>query len=231
MTKWGILKLQEFLSLHPQMRLTEYCDEQVVVEGDYLLNAQMDGYDSIQGVFRLRIIFPDRYPRELPIVSELDGRIPRHMDYHTYTDGSFCLGSVIKLKNILFDSPTALDLVEQVITPFLYNIVYKLKYGVVPSGELDHGEKGLIYDYQRLFNVKGKYEVLQVLKALGRRKREANKLLCPCGCGGRIGKCNYRLFLQQWRRIEKRRWFKKHLSEFTPIEKDKKKTGSRAKCP
>jgi hypothetical protein len=32
------------------MRLVEFCDEQIIVEGDFLLNAQMDGYQAIHGV-------------------------------------------------------------------------------------------------------------------------------------------------------------------------------------
>lgn len=221
MSSWGNLNLQEFLLSHPQMRLIEYCDEQVVVEGDYLLNAQMDGYKAIQGTFRIRIIFPAKYPRTLSKVIDVNKGIPRHMDYHTYPDGSFCLGSEINLKYILYYHPTALDLLERVITPFLYKIVYKLKYGIAPFGELEHGEDGLVHDYQRLFCVRDKASVLQVLRALGKRKREANKLLCPCGCGNRLGGCRYRFSLMQWRHLGSRRWFRNHLSEFTPVTNGK----------
>lgn len=202
------------LSSHPQLRLVDFSDEKIVVEGDYNLNAKMDGYKVIQGTYLIRITFPANYPKTLPIVAELDKTIPRHIDYHTYPDGSFCLGSEIKLKSTLYDYPTATDLIEKVVEPFLYKIVHKLKYGVAPYGELDHGEAGLVHDYQRLFNVKDKTSVLQVLRALGKRKREANKLLCPCGCGLRIGKCDYRFNLQRWRRLDRRRWFKNYLKKF-----------------
>ncbi len=223
MSSWDKLKLQEFLSSHPQMRLIDYCDEQVVIEGDFFLNAQMDGYNAVQGIHNIRITFPANYPRTLPIVAELDRGIPRHMDYHIYSDGSFCLGSEVKLKSILYDHPTVLYLVEQVVTPFLYKVVHKQKYGIAPFGELDHGEAGLIHDYQRLFGVEGQDAVLQVLRALGMRKREANKLSCPCGCDNRLGKCFYRFSLIQWRRLERRRWFRKHLSGFKPTVKKKNK--------
>jgi hypothetical protein len=222
MSKWSSLKLQDFLSSHPQMRLVEFCDEQIIVEGDFSLNAQMDGYQAIHGTHKIRITFPPQYPRILPKVVQLDNRIPKHIDYHIYPDGSFCLGSDIKLKSILHDHLTALDLVEKVVTPFLYKIVHKLKYGIAPCGELDHGEAGLIDDYQRLFKVRNKSCVLQVLSVLGKRKRDANKLLCPCGCGNRLRKCSYRFSLPQWRRLERRRWFRKHLSEFSPMASDKK---------
>ena len=90
---------------------------------------------------------------------------------------------------------------------------------------LDHGEKGLIDDYSQLFNVNGKASVLRALKALGLRKREANKLPCPGGCGDRLGSCDYRFVLNEFRQVERRRWFRDHLQEaFTPIEKPIKRT-------
>ncbi|GAB6906283.1 hypothetical protein JCM12296A_21180 [Desulfosarcina cetonica] len=205
------------------MRLTELGEERVVVEGEYYLNAQMDGYEAIQETYKLRIIFPPHYPRALPQVIELGNRIPKNSDYHTNKDRTFCLGSEIRLKSILLEHPSILDFIKKILDPFLYAVSYKLRYDFYPFGDLAHGEKGLIDDYQRIFKVADKASVLQVLRALGKRKRVANKLPCPCGCGQRIGKCDYRFNLQGWRRLERRRWFREHLSEFTPVKKEKKK--------
>ena len=205
------------MSQHPKMRLTEYNVERVVVEGEYLLNAKMDGYEVIQDTYKLQITFPAHYPRSLPRVNELDKRIPRKSDYHTYDDGSFCLGSEIKIKSILFDHPLITEFIEKILNPFLYAVSYRLQFNIYPFGELDHGEKGLVDDYIHLFNVPDKASVLQVLGALGKRKRVANKMRCPCGCGNRIGKCNYRFNLQHWRRLERLRWFRNHLKEFSPV--------------
>jgi len=217
MSKWNEIKLQTFLSLHPKMRLVEYGEGQVIVEGEYYLNAQMDGYEIIQDTYKLRIIFSNRYPRSLPKVIELDNRIPRDSEYHTYEDGSFCLGSEIKLKSILFEHPSITDFVEKILNPFLYAISYKMQYSLCPFGELDHGEEGLVDDYKQFFYVSDKASVLHVLRALGKRKRIANKLPCPCGCGNRIGLCDYRFNLQRWRRLERLRWFRNHLKNFTPV--------------
>lgn len=217
MLDWNNLELEEFLSSCPQMRLEAYDREQVVIEGSYSFSAQMDGFEPIQKTYRIRVIFTSQYPKDLPIIGELDGRIPRDIDYHTYPDGVFCLGSDIKIKSILNTNPTVKNLFEKILIPFLYKIVYKQKYGIAPYGELRHGEDGLIDDYERLFEVQGKTSVLQVLRALGKRKRDANKLQCPCGCSTRVGKCSYRFSLQKWRQLDKRRWFREHLSEFIPM--------------
>ena len=204
------------------MRLIELSAQQVVLEGEYEIDAQMQGFEPIKNTYQLQIVFPADYPKSLPAVRESEKTIPRTADYHTYGDGSFCLGSDIKLKSIVFEYPAVTDFVEKILDPFLYAVTYKVKHDIYPFGDLDHGESGLIDDYQRLFNVKGKAAVLLVLSALGKRKREANKLPCPCGCKHRIGKCDFRFGLQRWRKLDRRRWFREHFSKFTPIEKPKK---------
>lgn len=230
MSKWDDLKLQEFLSLHPRMRLTGFGNN-VVVEGEYDLDAKMEGFEVIQDIFKIKISFPDNYPRDLPTVIETGSLIPRVSDYHTYQDGSFCLGSEIKLKSILHDFPTVPEFADKILNPFLYAVSYKIKHGFSPFGELDHGEAGLIDDYQRLFGVEGKKSVLWVLDALGNRKRVANKLPCPCGCSLRLGRCDFRFSLMKWRRVAKRRWYRAHISQFAPIEKPpKKKSVQRRRC-
>lgn len=230
MSKWDDLQLQEFLILNPKMRLTQFGDESITIEGEYDLHAQMESFKPIHESYKLIISFPKEYPRAVPTVIETDHRIPRIPMYHTYNgsgafkDGTFCLGSEIKLKSILFETPKVLDFVDDILNPFLYSISYKLKYDIYPNGDLDHGEAGLIDDYEHLFQVSGKHSVLRVLDALGKRKRVANKLLCPCGCKKRLGKCEFRFTLEKWRYLDKRRWFRKHLVEsFTSVEIVRKK--------
>ena len=213
------------------MRLAVFGQESITIEGDYSINAQMEGFKAVKDSYQLRINFPKEYPRSLPTVIDTENRIPRRPDYHTYDDGSFCLGSEIKLKSILFDAPSVIDFANKILDPFLYAVSYRLKYNVYPFGELDHGESGLIDDYQRLFNVKGKGSVLLGLAALGKRKREANKLLCPCRCGVRLGRCDFRFYLQKFRLLDRKRWFRDHLSDsFTAIEKPKKRKRRTKPC-
>jgi len=229
MSNWECLKLQDFLTLHPSIRLIELNAKQVVLEGDYEIDAQMQGFAPILCTYQLQMVFPTDYPRSLPTIRESENTIPRTADYHTYGDGSFCLGSDIKLKSILFEYPAVTEFVQKILDPFLYAITYKVKHDIFPFGDLDHGEAGLIDDYQRLFSVKGKAAVLLVMAALGKRKREANKLPCPCGCKRRLGKCEFRFGLQRWRQLDTRHWFREHISNFTPVKKSRKSKMSQKK--
>ncbi|MGL4613695.1 MAG: hypothetical protein ACRCVV_07315, partial [Shewanella sp.] len=138
----------------------------------------------------------------------------------------------LKIKSILKADSSLTTFFEKIVVRFLYSVSHRVEFGNFPYGELDHGEKGLIDDYSQLFNVNGKASVLRALKALGLRKREANKLPCPCGCGDRLGSCDYRFVLNEFRQVERRRWFRDHLQEaFTPIEKPKRRVGKKTKRP
>lgn len=224
MSKWERFELQEFLTANPKMRLTHFDDFSITIEGEYNINAQMEGFHSIHECYSLKIEFPEGYPKTIPVVIETKSVIPRDLDHHTYVDGPFCLGSDLKIKGILSESPNVSDFAGKILDPFLYSISYKIKYHMFPNGDLAHGEAGLIDDYERIFNVKGKLSVLGVLRALSKRKRVANKLPCPCACGKRIGVCDFRFSLPKWRELDKRRWFKKYLANsFVPIEVTKRK--------
>lgn len=221
---WDNICLEEFLSQNPKMRLSRMNNNEIVIEGNYNINAQMEGAHHIEETYELKLVIDKNHPRLIPKVFETGGKIPRAPDYHINHDGSFCLGSEIKVKSVLFDKPDIVSFSENLLTPFLYSICHKIKFNSLPYGELDHGENGLIDDYQQLFGVKDKQSVLWALEALGRRKRDANKLPCSCGCGERLGKCSFRFSLNKWRKLEKRRWYRTHLANnFTPIKKPKKK--------
>lgn len=231
MKRWKSIGLEAFLSAYPKIRLLDVDACKVVLQGEYRLKAQLAGSQFIERTFFLRIVCPSDYPRTLPLVYDTSGYFPRSLDFHTYSDGSFCLGSELKIKSILKSDSSLTSFFERIVIRFLYSVSHRVEFGNFPYGELDHGEKGLIDDYSQLFNVNGKASVLRALKALGVRKRVANKLLCPCGCGDRLGSCEYRFVLNEFRQVECRRWFRYHLQvAFTPIENSKKRVVKKQKA-
>lgn len=214
------IDLEEFLARNPKMRLTSMNSDQVIIEGDYDISAQMEGKRQIRTTYSLKLLISDDYPRTPPKVFEIEGRIPKTLEYHINHDGAFCLGSILKVKSILFERPDLTSFSERLLTPFLYSITYKILFNSFPYGDLKHYEAGLIEDYEQMFDVKGKPNVLKVLLALSHRKRHSNKLSCPCSCGKKLGNCDYRFSLKKWRKLERRRWFKNHLAnDFSPIIK------------
>jgi len=223
MKKWGQFKLQDFLATNPKLRLTKLNEEGIILNGEYDFHAKMEGFEALEETYSLSIYIPKSYPKTAPIVKEVGGIIPRNQDHHVNGDGTLCLGARIILLQTLSNNPSLLDFAQNILTPFLYSISYKMKFGALPYGDLSHEEAGLVEAYEELFNVRGKQAVIRVLKALGSNKRIANKLLCPCGCNKRLGLCNFRFSLKKWRAIASRRWYREHLQEdFRQEEGDKK---------
>lgn len=200
------------------LRIVELNASKAVLQGDYKINAQMKGKELITDSLRLRIEIDENFPEILPKVIDIGGRIPKSQDHHTYDDGSFCLGGDIVLKARISDDPTIGNFLYKCVDPFLYSVLYNLEHKEFPYGDLEHGESGLIACYELFFNVKGKKAVLETLRLLGKKKREANKLLCPCRCGLRVGRCKIHHKLNSLRKIASRRWYMNHLvTYFTPV--------------
>lgn len=223
MRHWNALGLEDFLAAHPRIRIKDVDDERLVLAGEYHLKAQLPGSQLVERTYRLTLVCPSDYPAKLPTVIDEEQYFPRNQEYHTYGDGSFCLGSELKIKSLLKDDHSLSVFYSEIVDGFLYAVTHRIEYGNFPYGELKHGEQGLVDDYGEMFGVSGKLAVVRAIHALGKRKREANKLPCPCGCGLRLGRCDYRLVLNGFRNIERRRWFRWHLKDsFKPIKKPKK---------
>ncbi|MBK8091525.1 MAG: hypothetical protein IPK32_05950 [Verrucomicrobiaceae bacterium] len=139
------------------------------------------------------------------------------------TDGSLCLGSPIGLLKKLARSPTLVGFAEHCLIPYLYAISHKLIHGgPLLFGELAHGSPGMLADYINIFRLKNPYQVREALLLLGMKKRRANKLPCPCGCGLRTGKCKFNWTLREFRQMAGRRWFRTQLEGWSlrpPIQK------------
>lgn len=229
MRHWDGLGLGDFLACHPRLRIVQINSDMVELAGEYHLNAQLPGSQLVDRTYQLRFLCPRDYPRTLPKVLEEERYLPRNQEYHTYSDGSFCLGSELKIKSLLREDHSFTAFFENIVDRFLYAVTHRIEFGSFPYGELAHGEQGLIDDYGEMFGLSGKLSVLRALRALGKRKRDANKLLCPCGCGWRLGRCDYRFVLSQFRDVERRRWFRKHSKQyFSPIERPKKSKKKRS---
>ncbi|PHS06176.1 MAG: hypothetical protein COA78_14570 [Blastopirellula sp.] len=228
MARWDDYGLDELLANYPKLQLKEESREKLVVEGQFdLINAQMEGFDAITESIHLRIEFPGGYSKEIPKVIDLDGKIPKNPDHHINVgkdDASFCLGSGIKVLDDIAKDTSLCGFLENTVRNYLYRIFYKIKHGVVPGDELPHYEEGLVQDYENIFGINGEENISRLVKALGYRKRVANKLKCPCGCTFRLGKCDFRLLLPEWRSKAPRSWYRNHWEEhFKPALKSKKK--------
>ncbi len=209
---WRQLRLQEVLDTHPGLRVVPSSDtDRVCLRGELRFDAELAGAGTIRDAYEIGIDMPWRFPRLLPAVRELSGRVPR--DYHTNLDGTLCLGSPVRLHLALAAEPTLLGFINRCVVPFLAGYSYLAQTGKEWTPGLDHGDDGLLDDYQALFGVQSEPACVRMMALLGRRKRLANKQACPCGSGRRVGRCHHRVLNplreqlgRPWWRREHARW-------------------------
>ena len=203
------------------MVLKELSKTKIVLEGIYHLCAYSPVKGNADADYKLSIEIPVTFPKTIPIVREISYKIPRDKKHHisvnpiNFTD-SLCLGSRIRILQKMSEHPTISGFLEKCVVPFLYSII-KNKF---LFGELEHDSDGIFDDYQELFDVTSDTQVLNVLLCLSKKKRIANKQLCPCGCGFQLGKCKLHYDINKIRKLASRNSFK---MEYYNLVKDKRK--------
>lgn len=206
--------LDEFRRDYPLMALRPRAGDRRIIKGQFRFIAVHAEAGKVEDSFDLDIHVPRAFPRELPKVVEIGGRIPRTGGFHiNQFDGSLCLGSPVHLLLKLSSAPTLCGFAEKCLVPYLFAISQKLNRNAdFPFGELAHGAEGALADYQCLFGLESKLQALSALALLATKKRVANKRLCPCGCGKRLGKCAFNTRIRSYRALANRAWFLKEFS-------------------
>jgi hypothetical protein len=200
--------LERFLVEYPGMRVKPSRGAGLLLEG--VLSFHVEVPKEITDSYRLRIIVPELFPADLPNVTELDFKIPRHESYHVNPDATLCLGSPIRILQKLSRHPSLIGFAESCLVPYLFAISHKLRFGgELPFSELPHGTKGMLDDYIEMFGLKTRSEAATAIRLLAMKKRLANKHKCPCGCSRRVGKCDFNWTLRKFRRLASRAWFRK----------------------
>jgi len=156
------------------------------VLGNLSFSAQYNGV-SIEDQYTVEIVIPADYPKILPAVKEIGGRIPK--EFHTYSDDTLCLGSPLEVNMKFRKQETLLGFVEDLLVPFLYGYSYKEKYGEMPYGELSHGMNGILESYKGLFLVDDDMAVIAFLKILADDNYRGH-ISCPCGSNAKLRNCH-----------------------------------------
>lgn len=167
-----------------------------ILAGPLTFSMSPPGLPTLEDTYNIRIDVP-MGPTELaPDVYEEGGRIPRDVHHHVYDSGALCLGSPWTIRQHLGQPASLVKLVEQCVVPFLYAATWREQGGTgYPFDDLAHGAAGLLEDYESILGLTGSEAVILAFQALRRRRREANRLPCPCGCRRRLGRCSYRFKL------------------------------------
>jgi hypothetical protein len=203
------LDWQEFVTAYPGMRLWPQQDSGLGFKGFLAFTAAGSGIPEVTDEYELTILVPSKFPREIPRVRETAGRIPLDGKHHINGDGTLCLGTPLRLLMNLSKQPTLVGFAGNCLVPYLYAMSRNLKEETpFCFGELPHGTPGETSDYGELLGLKGLAQVRLAVRLLGMRERHANKEQCPCGCGRRLGCCEYRFKLSKIRELASLEWFR-----------------------
>jgi hypothetical protein len=203
--------LTELLDRYHGLALLPTRGDGTVIAGELEFTAtDAIGDHAVTETFMIELLVPAKYPRLVPAVREIAGRIPR--SFHTNPDSTLCLGSPLRILIRMNARPSLIGFVEGCVVPFLYGFVRHERGEGLPFGDLTHGIPGLLDDYKSLLGVTDDYSCVGMVRMLGLKRRVANKQLCPCGSGARLGRCHHRR-LNRLRSLAPRAWFQKEAAE------------------
>lgn len=203
--------ISAFLNQQKEMRLIPTNQRQFILQGDFIFKCTCEGENVIEGKYNLSIFVPFNFPKNIPVVEELENKIPRDGEHHVNYDGTLCLGTPFTLSNILYKKPTFENYIENCLIPFFYAIGYEEIQGTkFLFGETPHARNGILYDYAQSldFTDINEQNIIYSIHLLSLKKRVANRKFCPCGCNKILRKCNFRFKLNQYRHIP-RSWYSK----------------------
>jgi hypothetical protein len=160
----------------------------LIVTGFLSFRSSYEGY-VIEDGYRVEISGLENYPHEIPVVRELNNRIPRLSDNHAYKDGTLCLATPLGLHQSFFESPILLDFIEKLLIPYLYGHTYWERKGVYPWGEASHGNTGVKASYAELFEVSDDLAIVKFLRYLAMGNYRGHHF-CNCGSGKRLRDCH-----------------------------------------
>lgn len=190
----GEADVEALLDAWPRLRRRPSRQDGVcTLVGQFGFELTPPGKPAISDTYSLRLQIPLGNPDALLGVYEEGGRLRRDPDEHINDDGSFCLGSPLRLRLLMRESVGLVAFLERCLVPFLYAATWRSQGNAgYPFGELPHYGRGLTEDYGALLGIPGHRPVAIALALLSARRRVANKRDCACGSGKRLGTCRCR---------------------------------------
>ena len=175
--------------------------ESVVVHGTYGIDIP-DSTEQIE--FRICILLPGRYPKQLPALFCNDQNLPiGNIDRHIMDDGSACLGVYADIMTRWSMKPDIVNFLEGFMTPFLvWQAYYDAHQKPPPWGQRSHFAEGIIEYYTELLGMNKCRSVVEFMKLLARKKRPKGHEICPCGSGVRLRNCHRQLLYSTREKVD-----------------------------
>lgn len=143
---------------------------------------------TLTGDFYISLFIPFNYPKELPIVKDVEKIIDN--DFHKNSDDVLCLACdteiYVELKK--YKNAKISDFIDFYIIPYLYSYTYYKKFNKVPYGQREHGYKGVLQFYRETLLISDE-RIISFLNYINKGKYKGHHD-CYCGSGKRMRNCH-----------------------------------------
>lgn len=151
---------------------------------------------SITDEYTIQILFPFNYPKKLPIVKEINKRIPSDPDFHNDKGvAGFCFGVPADILRKISHDNTFKFYISEIIIPFLYAHSFYEQYKQYPWPTRSHYQAGLIEFYKEFFQLPDENTAQNFLSEIKKYKNTIKgHILCPCGSNKKFRNCHQKLY-------------------------------------
>jgi len=150
--------------------------------------------------YQISIHVPETFPNDLPIVKEIEGKIPKIPNRHFNPDKSACLFLPDeKWKHICEDS-TIVYFLENIVNKFFVCQKYFELTGKWLYGERSHGDKGKKEFYMEELGIIDKNLVPKALEYL-KQKTIKGHWKCLCGSNKKLRQCHFKNYIEAKKNI------------------------------
>ncbi len=147
----------------------------------------IDSDGHVWDTYGIRILLPENFPYELPVLIETSGKIEQTAEWHNV--GFCCVATYAVMFRELGTPISLLKWLDRFVHDFLANHVIRLRDKEYPKGEYEHGTQGIIDGYKEVFGVDSEGEVLTRLRLLCGTTKIGRNDPCFCNSGKKYKKC------------------------------------------
>lgn len=189
--------IRESLRAYPTLRLeTSTTGEPEVVGGFPVV---FEGV--VHGSFAVKIKFPLNYPKGLPQVFEVAGRIPHIANAHVNREtGEACLFVPDERWRVWPIGSSFRQFLDGPIRTWFLGQIEVAAGRPWPFGEWAHGHEGLAQYYEGIFCTESLDRAIAFTECLVPKKIKGH-VPCPCGSGERLARCHWALVKRYRSRI------------------------------
>jgi len=180
------------------MIVTYIKESRVCIRGNLQL---FDKQAKIIDQFTIEIELPKTYPKGLPVIRELNGRIPRIADRHVNPNGDLCLFVPEEKWKYYPDNMPIVDFIKGPVSSYLLGQSYYEQIGKYPNGERPHGAKGIIEVYSEILKTSD-LEIIKTFIVYLSKEKAKGHWLCYCKSGKKLRNCHLNQLIEYRGKIE-----------------------------